>query len=432
MTLALPLVLVAVTVALALGGVGLAPVFLLVVGAVLFGAYRVSTGPLAWLIARWPASIRWKIVMALAAIGGLVLFSTIVNIEAMDYMHQELHEILDSESSRPGGVLAAVDALEETQHGPLFGLTPLIAMAGLVAALALGIAIARSVIDALDTIESGMRRIARGNFSEPVVVSNRDEFGRLAAHINDAADQLKLAEEATRASERDRALRERIVEITRAQEEERRRISRELHDDLGPSLAALANRIRTARQQVRTAPAQVEDDLGEIAGDLSGYIRDIRKLMYELRPLALDQVGLVGALRQHVERFGNEEGVRVSFSTSTDVQLHPFTEMTVFRVVQEALSNVQRHSGAGRAAVQLSQAGSELEATVEDDGRGFDVEAVLAGRASQGLGLLTIQERAELVGGIITIVSKPGAGCRVTLRVPLEEAGVGTYPNAVS
>ena len=104
--------------------------------------------------------------------------------------------------------------------------------------------------------------------------------------------------------------------MTTAQEEERRRISRELHDDLGPSLAAIGNRLNACRYMVRTDPERVEGELEDVTKNLRGHIQEIRHLIYDLRPLALDQLGLKGAVRQQVERFGQETGIQASFTMS--------------------------------------------------------------------------------------------------------------------
>jgi signal transduction histidine kinase len=414
----------------AVGDIAALALFLLVFGALLVGLVRLTSGLASRAIARWPVSIRWKIVVALASIGGLVFFSTVVNLQAMDYMHQELHEIQELGQAEPRLVLSAVDELERTQHGEFFELAPLIALAGALVALCLGAGIARSVLDAIRSMELGMSRIATGNFSEPIVVRNRDEFGALAGQINEAAQELENAQEASVAAERARALKERIAEVSLAQEEERRRIARELHDNLGPSLAAIVNRLRVSQSAVRTSPGEVEADLSDIAEGLTGHIQEIRELIHDLRPLALDQLGLVGALRQHVERFAREHGLQATCTSSGPLHLHPLTEMTVLRVVQEALSNIQQHAGATHVLVALHSASELLEVTVEDDGRGFDVSAQSAGNGSRGFGLLSMQERAELVGGTVCIASEPRRGCRVSLQIPLQKVPVGTHTNA--
>ena len=280
-------------------------------------------------------------------------------------------------------------------------------------------------------MEEAMHRIAAGNLSQPVRVENRDELGALAGRINQTAEELARLQEATLAEERSRALQERIAEVTLAQEEERRRISRELHDGLGPSLAAIGNRVRACRSIVRTDSEQAERELGEIADGLTGCIREIRALIHDLRPLALDQLGLMGALSQHVETFGHDTGISVSFSSSLETGLNPLVEVTVFRIVQECLSNVQKHADASQLEVSLQADGSGLELRVGDDGQGFDPGVAASHTGPQGMGLTSMQERAEMLSGSLSVKSAPGEGCQIVLYIPLEEQ-VGTHPDSTS
>ena len=236
----------------------------------------------------------------------------------------------------------------------------------------------------------------------------------------------------TLAEERERALRDRVTQVTLAQEEERRRISRELHDGLGPSLAAMGNRLRASKKILRSDPDRAEKELEEIAGAVKGYIQEIRELIYELRPLALDQLGLAGALDQYVERFAHETGIEAGFSASGDIEINPLADVTVLRVVQECLANVQTHAGADRVEVSLAAGANELEIRVEDDGRGFDTEMTGPDAIGRGVGLLSMRERAELLGGSLAIDSGPGKGCRVVLSVPMGEVNVGPHNGPAS
>ena len=281
-------------------------------------------------------------------------------------------------------------------------------------------------------VREGMRRIASGDFSQPVEVANRDELGELAEHINATAMELKRLQETTLAEERERALRDQVTQVTLAQEEERRRISRELHDGLGPSLAAMGNRLRASKKMVRNDPDGAEKELDDIAGAVKGYIQEIRELIYELRPLALDQLGLAGALDQYVERFAHETGTEARFSASGDIDLNPLADVTVLRVVQECLANVQNHARAGRVDVSLEAREAQLEITVEDDGKGFDPEMTGPDSTGRGVGLLSMRERAELLGGSFTVDSGPGQGCRVVLSVPMGEVDIGPHNGPAS
>ena len=133
-----------------------------------------------------------------------------------------------------------------------------------------------SVIDPVRRMEQAMGRIASGDFSQPVQVENADEIGELSSRINQTAEDLSRLQEATLAEERARGLRERIIQVTTAQEEERRRISRDLHDGLGPSLAAVGNRLRACQYMVRTDPQGAERELEEIAKGIKGHVQEVR------------------------------------------------------------------------------------------------------------------------------------------------------------
>ena len=267
---------------LVLAGSGFAPVAVIFVMGLVYLLLRFATKPLSRVIARLGYSIRWKFEIAIGVIAALFAIVSLINFAAMDYMHKELHEI---QELRPFDVLQAVDKLEDTHHGLIFSMTPYLDVLGVLVAAALGGAIAWSVIDPVRRIGQMMNRIASGDFSQRVEVENNDELGELANRANETSEELAKLQDKILAGERDRALRERIIQVTTAQEEERLRISRELHDGLGPSLAAIGNRLRASQYLVRTNPQKVEHDLEEIATSLKGHVQDVRELIYDLRPL---------------------------------------------------------------------------------------------------------------------------------------------------
>ena len=314
------------------------------------GVVFVTSRPLSTWVARLRLSIRWKILGAIAIMGGLMVTASLVSVGAMDYMHTELHSIQELEGSNLATISAAVDELEQTQHGAFFSFIPMFSILGAIAVFTLGVAIAISVVTPIRRMGEGMRRMAQGDFSQPVDVENRDELGDLARHINETAEQLALLQDATIAAERSSALREQIAHVTLAQEEERRRISRELHDGLGPSLAATVNRLRVAQRLIGNDPAQAEKELNEITQGLKANIQDIRHLIHDLRPMALDQIGLEGAIKQQLDRFEKQAGVTLSVGIDPDIPLDPLSEVIVFRVLQACLGNVQKLS---QAAVEV-------------------------------------------------------------------------------
>ena len=406
---------------------GFDPLTALFLLAIIYLVLRFATRPLSRFIARLDYSIRWKFEIAITAIAVLFLVVSLIQINAMRFMHTELHDIQNLMASRePGQVRAAIDTLEDTHHGFFYSTLPFLGMFGVLGSAAIGTALALSVVGPLNGMSGAMRRFASGDFSRPVAVENRDELGELAHSINQAGQDLVRLQEATLAQERAQALQERIARVTLAQEEERRRISRELHDGLGPSLAAVGNRIRACQTMVRNDPDAAQRELEEVASNLKGNVQEVRELIHGLRPLALDQLGLAGALGQQVDQFGHQTGIRASLDAPDYIPLDTLTEITVFRIIQECLVNVQKHAGATQVDVSLHLNETSLEARVRDNGRGFDPSDVAAGSEGTGMGLLSMQERAELLGGSVSVHSSPGTGSEVVLYVPLKkEARVG-------
>ena len=389
---------------------------------------RFATRPASRAIARIGSSIRWKFEVGIAVIAGLFLVISLVNFGAMDFMHTGLHEIQDTiDAGQMSQARIDINDLEDTHHGFLFSMTPIVSVLAVLLAATLGAAMAWSVVDPVGRMGQAMRRIASGNFSEPVRVDNQDELGELADRINHTSDELEELQEATLAEERARALRERITRVTLAHEEERRRLSRELHDGLGPSLAAIGNRIRTCQLVIRSDPQEAERGLEEITRSLKGHVQEVRELIYDLRPLALDQLGLMGAINQQAERLRQETGVQVFVGGLESIELNPLVEVTLFRVLQECLTNVQKHADASTVDVKLQIMDNDLEVRVKDDGRGFDTEKVASGAVEKGIGLVSMRERAELLGGSLSVQSSPGNGCEIVLCINSGEARDGAH-----
>ena len=371
------------------------PVRVLIILGLIYVLLQHVSKSLSRFIARLNYGVRLKFEAALLVVAGLFLLVSIFNFRAMDFMHDGLHDIQDLGVGAPSDVvMREVDALEDTNHGAFFSLLPFFGVAGVLAAAVLGASMAWSVIDPVRRMGQGMRRIAAGDVSEPIHVENRDELGDLAGGINLEAQELARLQELVLAEERDQAMQERMKQVALSQEEERRRISRELHDGLGPSLAAIGNRLRVCQQLVRTDPQRAERELGEVINGMRGHIQEIRGLIYELRPLALDQLGLLGALRQQVERFSKDTGIQVSFSASGEVALDPLAEVMVVRVVQECLSNVQKHAREAQVEVRLPEVDGGLEVRIADDGRGFDMRKVEPNSVGHSVGFSSMQERA--------------------------------------
>lgn len=237
------------------------------------------------------------------------------------------------------------------------------------------------------------------------------------ARVNDA-----LTAEVAGHKQAESARLELLGRLALAEEAERRRLARELHDQMGQHLTALSLGLKSLRDSTAddsAARARLQQ-LQELA-DLMG--REAHQLALDLRPTALDDLGLLTALTNYVESWAERSGLEADFhSTGLDGErLPPAVETALYRVAQEALTNVLKHARAHRVSVILRRAPHEIIAVIEDDGRGFNAAAPGAGR----LGVLGMRERLALVGGALTLESNPGYGTTIFARVPMPPAGGG-------
>ena len=211
-----------------------------------------------------------------------------------------------------------------------------------------------------------------------------------------------------------------LQRIMNAQEEERLRISRELHDQMGQFLAALALGLKSLEEIVQEPTGQAAvKNLQDIASQLS---REAHHIALELRPTALDDVGLVSALQTYVEQWSDRYGVELDFHSAfaESERFEPHIETTVYRIVQEALTNVLKHAHASRVSVLLNHREGNLQVVVEDNGWGFDPKHRSLINGDGGLGLLGARERIALVQGMLEIESKQGRGTTLFVRIPIK------------
>jgi two-component system sensor histidine kinase DegS len=214
---------------------------------------------------------------------------------------------------------------------------------------------------------------------------------------------------------------QRLIQSTSsAQEEERIRISRELHDGLAPYFLDLIFRLDMLEAQASGFP-DLSVSLEELRAKAREGLRDLRLVIGDLRPSSLDVLGLEKSLSTYLERFAAENGITVEFLTSGELEhLDSLTEVTIFRVAQEALSNIARHAGAARVRFMLRGDNGWVEMVVEDNGNGFS-EREVRERMIMGecLGIRGMRERAELMQGDLVIDSRPGDGTKVSLSFPV-------------
>jgi PAS domain S-box-containing protein len=258
----------------------------------------------------------------------------------------------------------------------------------------------------------------------------RKTYDELERRVEERTAQLARANETLKAEVAERmraeeARRELLGRLVTAQEEERRRISRELHDQMGQQLAALMMGLKTLGidSYGRRSALDTLRQLEEMTDELS---REAHTLAWGLRPPALDDLGLETALYNYAEEWAERSRVPVDFlSAGFGGGRLPLThETALYRIAQEALTNVAKHSGADRVSFILERRGDYVLAVIEDNGSGFDVEAALQqpGRGRR-LGLLGMRERAALLGGAINVESAPGAGTTLFVRIPFDAGG---------
>src|SRR5215208_328945 len=284
-----------------------------------------------------------------------------------------------------------------------------------VAALILGLAVAVTILvnvlmlqRRFRPLERVVEQMERADLSRPAATLDGDGSG--------APEEVERLQAAFgRMLERLEVERRRASSIAlQAQEEERARVARDLHDEVNQSLTGLLLRLEAARTR---APVDLARELAETKALANKAMQELLTLARTLRPTALDDLGLNAALSALVDDLGRESGINTALSgsgTFWDVPMD--VQLVTYRVAQEALSNATQHAEAGRIRVRLGRDAEGIELTVTDDGNGFSFD-----QATRGLGIGGMRERALLVGGDLDVESRPGIGTRVRLRVPIKE-----------
>jgi signal transduction histidine kinase len=252
------------------------------------------------------------------------------------------------------------------------------------------------------------------------------------AVMEDAAyEQRKREEEQGRliasTDQRMRDATELVMRVTQAQEEERRRIARELHDGVAQSIGSVLLELRVLEERVVDESAK--QPLRTLRGNMKRILNDVGRLARQLRPSALEELGLAAALDQYAQEMQRVHGLDmqvVIHGPASESRLPPAIEITLYRIVQEAVANAARHGNATDASVVIERAHDRVRLVVEDTGAGFDLEKA---QRSGGLGLRGMRERAELLGGSLSIETAPGKGTSIRVEVPLETADLEPEPS---
>lgn len=285
-----------------------------------------------------------------------------------------------------------------------------------ISTLAIGITMNQLVIRKLQHFVETVSLFGQGHFNKRIVLKGDDEIKMLAVNFNQMAKTLmdKMKQERTYLSQ-----------IIETQENERRRISRELHDEIGQALTAIKFNLDMIEKELPQHLPGLRGRLGETKSLSTQTLTAMRQLSMDLRPTMLDDLGLVPTLRWYIQNFSNRMNIHAHFeSIGFDEKLPTQIETAFYRIIQEALSNIAKHAGANHIEISLEKRNSTLYASVIDNGKGFDLERVLHPESPErGFGIIGMQERVSLLGGHIDIQSNPGLGTHIHIEVPYPEAG---------
>ncbi len=311
------------------------------------------------------------------------------------------------------GVSAALSRHVSTLDRPESATTPflLLALGGLLLTLVFNALIVWLALSPVRALEQAAARVRSGDYSARATVTSvaNVELERLVGTFNQVLDAVQ---------EQNRRLRELAGRVQTAMEEERQRVARELHDGIAQSLAALTIRVKLARNATdNEVRASV---LNEVSGGIADAILELRRMAKGLRPPALETLGLAAAVESHARAVGENCNIVAEITTDNVAGLlAPENELTLYRILQESLSNVVQHSGASRVGVELRRKNGSVLLAIEDDGCGFDTAVVL--QADRSLGLFGMKERAYFMGGSLEVSSEVGRGTRVQVTVPVLE-----------
>jgi len=340
----------------------------------------------------------------------------------------------------PWGVVMRQQAAEAlpTEGLPWYAVAGLLGLQlGLAGAFAWGAS--RSVTHPVGVLTEHAERIAGGELAWPIPHVGEDEVGRLGKSLERMRQNLRqniervaeanarleqrvaertkeLNEANARLKEREEARGELLRKVITAQEDERKRIARELHDETSQALAVLAMGLEAAQEAIRSGKTPRLDEVKAVA---VRTLEDVHRLILDLRPSVLDDLGLLSAIRWYADRQLGSRGISVRCEFGELRRLPPEMETALFRICQETMSNVARHSQATAVLVQVGVEGDEVVIEIEDDGKGFDPETASRREGRKPWGLMGIRERAEIMGGTARIVSAPGQGTHVEVRIPL-------------
>jgi two-component system, NarL family, sensor histidine kinase DegS len=256
--------------------------------------------------------------------------------------------------------------------------------------------------------------------------SDQHNIGRYVGYLRKVTESLQSASDrpssatAPAGADSDTGGQSSIVRIIEAQEQERQRLVRQLHDGPAQSLTNLILQAEICERVFDTDAERARHELGELKTAVTSTFQKVRDYMFDLRPMMLDDLGLIPTLRRYVDHYNEKSGVPAVLTvTGAERRFASYKEVVIFRVIQELLTNVRTHSHATRAQVFLDVSEDLVQATVEDNGSGFNVAEVLSPTQPKGIGLSTLRERVAMLGGELRIDSAIGRGTKITLQMSI-------------
>jgi signal transduction histidine kinase len=305
---------------------------------------------------------------------------------------------------------------------------------------------ARLLVRPVKVLTRAAKHIADGDLSEPIRLTEGGEIGTLAdsfeamrvrlqrslgeitAWSNELetrvrARTLELEMLNAELQDRERERRQLLERVINAQEEERKRIARELHDEIAQAVTALLMSLEGIEIPGAEISLMLQDRISRAKRLSENALHELRAMIHDLRPAALDDLGLFPAIRWHAEQHLTPLGIQVSIDTrALKSRLPPSVETVVFRVMQEAISNISRHANARNVRILLESNGTAMIARIEDDGLGFEPSRP---RGGEGWGLVGMRERVNLIGGKVEVSTAPGSGTKIVITIPVESGNNG-------
>ncbi len=264
-----------------------------------------------------------------------------------------------------------------------------------------------------DHLEVSLRRLKNtAQRAEKLVSQMGVVFNFLSGGLRDLNSKINELQQA----------QEMALSIIKAQEEERKRIAREIHDGPAQSMANIVMRTEYCIKLLDLSPEQVFGELLSLQNLVRLSLTDVRKIIFDLRPMVLDDLGLAPAIKRYLSNYKEQYGLQVEFLCfGQQRRLDSSVEVALFRIVQELVSNVHKHARAKNAFVKIELLRKKINVHVKDDGIGFDLEQVMSDKDREGYGLIGMRERVQLLSGDINIVTAPGQGASINLTIPLED-----------